>query len=64
MLVADYISSLDRRNIVCNKHDTTELTEVILNVPTIRTYDQHQSFGPLITCVRSCSEPVSGGQCP
>ena len=40
------------------------LTEMLLNVPTMRTNDQHQSIGPLIRSPSSCSEPVSDGQCP
>jgi len=36
---------------VCNKHDTTELTEMMLNMPTIGTNDQHQSLGPLVNII-------------
>jgi len=28
--------------------DSTELTEVMLNLPTMGTIDQHQSFGPVV----------------
>jgi len=33
---------------ICNKHDTTELMEVMLSMPIMRTVDQYQSFGPLV----------------
>ena len=34
---------------VCNKHATTELREVVLNVAMIRSDDQHRFFEPLVT---------------
>jgi len=30
------------------KQDTKELSEIMLNVPVIKTNDQHQLFGPLV----------------
>jgi len=44
------VNEIHEKNTVYDKQIAPELTEMLLNVSSIGTNDQQQSFGPLVDC--------------